>query len=116
MGRVRAASVVRSPRESSLLTTYWSESTTSSRDVLADRPCAMGVLNSLFHAALYLPFYLLRESVDYMTSMATCEDPLRSFWCYTDLEFSRTLHVGVPGKGNSNSHGARPVHLIIMMI
>ena len=28
---------------------------------------------------------------------------------------SRKVDVGLPEKGNSNSHGARPVHLIIMM-
>jgi len=28
----------------------------------------------------------------------------------------RKADVRLPGKGNSNSHGARPVHLIIMMI
>jgi len=28
----------------------------------------------------------------------------------------RKVDVRLPGKGNSNSHGARPVHLIIMMI
>jgi len=28
----------------------------------------------------------------------------------------REVDVGLPGKGNSNSHGARPVHLIITMI
>jgi len=29
---------------------------------------------------------------------------------------SRKVDVGLPGKGISNSHGARPVHLIITMI
>ena len=28
----------------------------------------------------------------------------------------RKVDVRIPGKGNSNSHGARPVHLIITMI
>ena len=28
----------------------------------------------------------------------------------------RKVEVRLPGKGNSNSHGARPVHLIITMI
>jgi len=28
----------------------------------------------------------------------------------------RKVDVRLPGKGNSNSHGARPVHLIILMI
>jgi len=28
----------------------------------------------------------------------------------------RKVDVRLPGKGNSNSHGARPVHLIITMI
>ena len=28
----------------------------------------------------------------------------------------RKVDVRLPGKGNSNSHGARPVHLIISMI
>ena len=27
-----------------------------------------------------------------------------------------TIDVRLPGKGNSNSHGARPIHLIITMI
>ena len=29
---------------------------------------------------------------------------------------SRKIDVRLPGKGNSNSHGARPVHLIITMV
>jgi len=29
---------------------------------------------------------------------------------------TRKVDVRLPGKGNSNSHGARPVHLIITMI
>ena len=29
---------------------------------------------------------------------------------------ARKVDVRLPGKGNSNSHGARPVHRIIMMI
>jgi len=29
---------------------------------------------------------------------------------------TRTVDVRLPGKGNLNSHGARPVHLIISMI
>ena len=29
---------------------------------------------------------------------------------------ARKVNVRLPGKGNSNSHGARPVHLIITMI
>jgi len=29
---------------------------------------------------------------------------------------SRKVNVRIPGKGHSNSHGARPVHLIITMI
>ena len=29
---------------------------------------------------------------------------------------SRKVDARLPGKGNSNSHGARPVHLIITMI
>jgi len=39
----------------------------------------------------------------------------RSLW----LRFPRCprkVDVRLPGKGNSNSHGARPVHLIITMI
>ena len=28
----------------------------------------------------------------------------------------RSIDVSLPGKGNSNSHGVRPVHLIITMI
>ena len=28
----------------------------------------------------------------------------------------RKVYVRLPGKGNSNSHGARPVHLIITML
>jgi len=32
---------------------------------------------------------------------------LQAFW---------TVDVRLPGKGNSNSHGARPVHQIISMI
>ena len=29
---------------------------------------------------------------------------------------ARKVDIRLPGKGNSNSHGARPVHLIITMI
>ena len=29
---------------------------------------------------------------------------------------ARKVDVRLPGKGNSNSHGARPVHLIITMV
>ena len=29
---------------------------------------------------------------------------------------TRKVDVRLPGKGNSNSHGARPIHLIIAMI
>jgi len=32
------------------------------------------------------------------------------------LESTRKVDVSIPGKGNSNTHGARPVHLIISMI
>ena len=32
------------------------------------------------------------------------------------VQGSRKVDVRLPGKGNSNSHGARPVHLIITMI
>ena len=32
------------------------------------------------------------------------------------VPFSRKVDVRLPGKGNSNSHGARPVHLIMMMM
>ena len=32
------------------------------------------------------------------------------------LLLSRKVDEKLPGKENSNSHGARPVHLIIMMI
>jgi len=33
-----------------------------------------------------------------------------------DAERARKVDVRLPEKGNSNSHGARPVHLIITMI
>jgi len=32
------------------------------------------------------------------------------------LPFTRKVDVRLPGKGNSNLYGARPVHLIITMI
>ena len=32
------------------------------------------------------------------------------------LYTTRKVDIRLPGKGNSNSHGARPVHLIIKMI
>jgi len=32
------------------------------------------------------------------------------------FEWLRNVDIRLPGKGNSNSHGARPVHLIMMMI
>ena len=34
----------------------------------------------------------------------------------SDLAWPRKVDVRLPGKGNSNSHGARPVHLIITMM
>ena len=34
----------------------------------------------------------------------------------SDAHVTRKVDVRLPGKGNSNSHGARPVHLIITMI
>ena len=34
----------------------------------------------------------------------------------TDLSANRKVGIRLPGKGNSNSHGARPVHQIISMI
>ena len=37
-------------------------------------------------------------------------------WCRTLQEPSRKVDVRLPGKGDSISHGARPVHLIITMI
>jgi len=37
------------------------------------------------------------------------------FLCESERR-SRKVDVRLPGKGNSNSHGARPVHLIIKMI
>jgi len=33
-----------------------------------------------------------------------------------DITHTRKVDVRLPGKGNSNSHGARPVHLIITTI
>ena len=35
---------------------------------------------------------------------------------FDQLRPARKVDVRLLGKGNSNSHGARPVHLIIMMI
>ena len=38
-------------------------------------------------------------------------------WCDYKVHCQeRMVDVRLPGKGNSNSHGARPVHLIITMI
>jgi len=44
--------------------------------------------------------------------------PLSEFdWCFPCLtDPTRKVDVRLPGKGNSNSHGARPVHLIITRI
>ena len=45
--------------------------------------------------------------------------PPRASYAETDpggLGFSRKVDARLPGKGNSNSRGARPVHLTIMMI
>ena len=36
--------------------------------------------------------------------------------CTQNPHLRRKVDVRLPGKGNSNSHGARPVHLIITMI
>ena len=38
-----------------------------------------------------------------------------SEWCWMAGP-TRKVNIRLPGKGKSNSHGARPVHLIIMMI
>ena len=35
---------------------------------------------------------------------------------FVDAPGTKAKNVRLPGKGNSNSHGARPVHLIIKMI
>jgi len=42
-------------------------------------------------------------------------EPLHAFGT-GDWNCDRKVDVRLPGKGNSNSHGARPVHLTIMMI
>ena len=36
--------------------------------------------------------------------------------CAVSVRFRFRVDVRLPGKRNSNSHGARPVHLIITMI
>ena len=36
--------------------------------------------------------------------------------CLIELPANRKVDARLPGKGNPNSHGARPVHLIITMI
>ena len=36
--------------------------------------------------------------------------------CLIYMRQARKVDVRIPGKGNSNSHGARPGHLIITMI
>ena len=39
------------------------------------------------------------------------------YWGDTNVSTgARKVNVRLPGKGNSNSHGGRPVHLIITMI
>ena len=35
---------------------------------------------------------------------------------YQVSHFHRKVHVRLPGKGNSKSHGARPIHLITTMM
>ena len=40
----------------------------------------------------------------------------RTRGCSSDHLLPRKVDVRLPGKGNSNSRGARPVHLIITMI
>jgi len=37
-------------------------------------------------------------------------------WYQVSVRMPRKVDVRLPGKGNSDSHGARPVHLIITMI
>jgi len=44
-----------------------------------------------------------------LTWVACCVLPMNSWY---DLRV-RKVDISLPGKGNSNSHGARPVHLII---
>ena len=43
-------------------------------------------------------------------------DDFRQGWARGVHLLARTVDVRLPGKGNSNFHGARPVHLIITMI
>jgi len=46
-----------------------------------------------------------------------CPRPARGTGgCPARRKSTRKVDVRLPGKGNSNSHGARPVHLIITMI
>ena len=48
----------------------------------------------------------MRDESEY--TLCTCRSVLCNTWDEVD--------VRLPGKGNSNSHGARPVHQIISMI
>ena len=46
-------------------------------------------------------------------SVSACSSDIRG--C-RNLRVFRKVDVRLPGKGNSDSHGARPIHLIITMI
>ena len=57
------------------------------------------------------PFLLYFGGVAGRQGGASC---LRRRWRGGAAETSRKIDVGLPGMGNSNSHGASPVHLIII--
>ena len=41
---------------------------------------------------------------------------VRGAGCISSVQSSRKVYVRLTGKGDSNSHGARPVHMIVIMI
>ena len=75
------------------------------------RPC---LTRQFPYIRLSSPDYGPRFQVQHLKTLE-----LLPFWSAVELVFfssSRKVDDRLPGTGNSNSHGARPVHLIIMLI
>jgi hypothetical protein len=51
-----------------------------------------------------------------ITSLFTVPDNDLQLQLITTVRHTRKVDIRLHGKGNSNSHGARPVHLIITMM
>ena len=91
------------------------------------RVSGFGFRRNLFDVRLERgPLFLVREEVAVRRRVRVEEDQVRDqplrrkilergidLWC---VVCARKVNIRSPGKGDSNSHGARPVHKIISMI